>query len=120
MTRGVRHVDKIQLTDSEELVKMGAVAGALVGLGAAGEEGAGVGTVAGAAAMADGTLYDDAGIWYIVDAIPEGMAAAIAVIEHRWAIPLRDAVKRAGGVALADEWIHPLDLVAACIDAAEE
>jgi uncharacterized membrane protein len=113
-------VDKIELTDSEELVKMGAVAGALVGFGAAGEEGAEVGAVAGASAMADGTLYDDAQIWYIVDAIPEGMAAAIAVIEHRWAIPLRDAVRRAGGVALADEWIHPLDLIAAGIEAAEE
>ncbi|HSP90662.1 MAG TPA: hypothetical protein VLN08_07145 [Vicinamibacterales bacterium] len=113
-------VDKIELTDSEELVKMGAVAGALIGFGAAGEEGAEVGAVAGAAAMADGTLYDDAQIWYIADAIPEGTAAAIAVIEHRWAIPLRDAVRRAGGVALADEWIHPLDLIAAGIEAAEE
>jgi hypothetical protein len=46
------------------------------------------------------------------DVIPAGSIAAIALIEHRWAIPLRDAVGRAGGVALADEWIHPEDLVA--------
>jgi hypothetical protein len=48
----------------------------------------------------------------VADVIPDGSIAAIALIEHRWAIPLRDAVVRAGGVALADEWIHPEDLVA--------
>jgi hypothetical protein len=48
----------------------------------------------------------------VADAIPAGSIAAIALIEHRWAIPLRDAVGRAGGVALADEWVHPEDLVA--------
>jgi hypothetical protein len=46
------------------------------------------------------------------------MSAAIAVIEHRWAIPLRDAVIASGGVALADEWLHPQDLVAVGIAAA--
>ena len=40
------------------------------------------------------------------------MSAAIAVLEHRWAIPLRDAIPAAGGTALADEWLHPQDLVA--------
>jgi hypothetical protein len=34
------------------------------------------------------------------------------LIEHRWAIPLRNKLVEAGGVALADEWIHPADLVA--------
>ena len=28
----------------------------------------------------------------------------------RWAVPLRDAIVRAGGKALADEWLHPSDL----------
>jgi hypothetical protein len=50
--------------------------------------------------------------WYIPDAIPEGSSAAIALIEHRWAIPLRDAILRAGGQAVADAWLHPRDLVA--------
>jgi len=112
-------VDKIEISDDDELMKLGAVAGALVGFGAAGEEGAEVGALAGAAAMADGTLYDEQEAWFIADAIPEGTAAAIAVIEHSWAIPLRDAVRRAGGIALADEWIHPLDLIAAGVEAAE-
>jgi uncharacterized membrane protein len=105
-------VDKIEISDEDELMKLGAVAGALIGLGAAGEEGAEVGALAGAAAMADGTMYDDEQVWYIADTIPEGMTAAIAVLEHRWAIPLRDAIMESGGVALADTWIHPADLLA--------
>ena len=58
-------------------------------------------------------MIDDAEVWTLEEAIPPGSAAAIALIEHRWAIPFRDAVVRAGGVALADEWIHAADLVAA-------
>jgi len=112
-------VDKLEISDDDELMQMGAVAGALVGFGAAGEEGAEVGALVGAAAMADGTLYDEQQIWYIADTIPEGTVAAIALIEHSWAIPLRDAVRRAGGMALADEWTHPMDLIAAGIEAAE-
>ena len=112
-------VDKIEITDSDELMKLGAFAGALIGFGAAGEEGAELGAVAGAEAMAEeGSMFDDAEVWYIADAIPAGMSAAIAVLEHRWAVPLREAITRSGGVALADEWIHPEDLIAAGIEAA--
>ena len=46
------------------------------------------------------------------DTIPNGTSAAIVLFEHRWAIPLRDAIVRANGVALADNWIHATDLVA--------
>jgi hypothetical protein len=112
-------IDKIELADEAELMQLGAVAGALVGFGAAGEEGAEAGAQAGAAALAGGELYDESQVWYIADAIPAGMAATIAVLEHRWAIPLRDAIWRAGGIALADEWIHPQDLIAAGMEAAE-
>lgn len=112
-------IDKLELTDDEELLKLGAVAGALVGLGAAGDEGAEAGALIGAEAMAEGELYDESQVWYIADNIPEGMSAAIAVLEHTWAIPLRNAIWRAGGMALADEWIHPQDLIAAGIEVAE-
>jgi len=112
-------VDKLEIGDDDELTKLGGVAGALVGYGAAGEEGAEAGAVIGAEAMAEGPLYDDAQVWCIADAIPDGMATAIAVLEHRWAIPLRNAIWKSGGVALADEWIHPQDLIAAGIEAAE-
>jgi len=113
-------VAKVEIGDVEELTELGAVAGALVGFGAAGEEGAEVGAMAGAEAMSSGTMYDDKDVWYIADAIPAGSSAAIVVFEHRWAIPLRDAIVRSGGVALADEWIHPADLIAIGIEAAAE
>jgi uncharacterized membrane protein len=111
-------IAKVELSDAEELTELGAVAGALIGFGAAGEEGAEVGAVAGAVAASDGTMYDEADVWYIADSIPPGMSAAIAVLEHRWAIPLRAAIERSGGVALADEWIHPEDLIALGVEAA--
>jgi uncharacterized membrane protein len=97
----------------DEAMEVGAIAGALVGLGAAGEEGAESGARAGAAAGEDGHLLEDTQVWYAADAIPNGTAAGIALIEHRWAIPLRDAIVRAHGIPLIDEWIHVTDLIAA-------
>ena len=86
-------IDKVEIADDSELAKLGALAGALIGFGAAGEEGAEVGAEAGAELGDEGTLFDDEEVWYIADAIPEGMTAAIAVLEHRWAIPLRNAIR---------------------------
>ena len=57
-----------------------------------------------------GGLLGDA-VWSVADVVPPGSMAAVVLLEHRWAIPLRDAVRRAGGAALADAWIHPEDLV---------
>jgi uncharacterized membrane protein len=98
---------------AEETAEFGALLGALIGLGAAGEEGAVAGAEIGAeAAAANGSLLDAEDAWYLADAIPPGTAAAIALIEHRWAIPLRDAIEGAGGHSLVDSWVHPEDLVA--------
>ena len=47
-------------------------------------------------------------------------AAALVLIEHHWAVPLRDAVMRAGGFRISDGFISPLDLVALGLVAAEE
>ena len=106
-------IERVEITDSDELTEMGAFAGALIGLGAAGEEGVVEGAIVGAEAAAErGSAFDDQEVWYIAEAIPEGMIAAVAVLEHRWAIPLRDAITDAGGVALVDRWIHPQDLLA--------
>ena len=99
--------------DAEEAQEFGAIVGALVGFGADEEEGAEFGAIAGAAELEDGHLFDDAAVWYLGDAIPEGTAAAVALLEHRWAIPLRDKIAQAGGITLSDAWIHPADLVAA-------
>jgi uncharacterized membrane protein len=104
-------VEMSDLTDDER-TSFGAIAGALVGLGMEGdEEGLEAGALAGAEAAQEGFLGEEA-VWSVADAIPPGSTAAVALLEHRWAIPLRDAIRRAGGVPLADSWIHPEDLVA--------
>ena len=106
----------LSLPDAEEL---GATVGALLGLGFAGEAGAEAGAIIGADAGADGHLIDDDEVWDVADSIEPGSAAAIALIEHLWAAPLRDAITRAGGVPVSDAWIHPLDLVEIGLDARE-
>jgi uncharacterized membrane protein len=113
-------IASVELSDlsQEESMEFGALAGALIGLGAAGEQGAEAGAVAGAVAMEDGQAFSEQDVWFVADAIPPGTSAGIALIEHRWAVPLREAIERAGGVPLADEWIHPEDLVAAGAEAA--
>jgi uncharacterized membrane protein len=47
-------------------------------------------------------------------------AAALILLEHHWAVPLRDAIVRAGGFRLSDGFISPLDLVAIGLVSAEE
>jgi uncharacterized membrane protein len=116
------NITVLQTSDlgQDEATEFGAIVGALIGLGMDGEEGAEAGAVAGAEAMEDGHVFSDDDIWYAADVIPNGTAAAVALIEHRWAIPLRNAIARAGGMALADEWIHAKDLVAVGLLSAAE
>ena len=97
----------LSIDESEEL---GATVGALIGLGLDGDAGLEAGAIVGAEAGADGHLIGEDQLWNVADSIPNGSAAAIALVEHLWAAPLRDAIARAGGVA-SGEWIHPLDLV---------
>jgi len=90
----------------EESAQFGAILGSLVGLDGD-EQGGGTGEGSGEVM---GFLGDERS-WSVPDVIPAGTMAVVALLEHRWAIPLRDAVRRADGVALADAWIHPEDLV---------
>ena len=117
--RGV--VETIQTSDlsTEEAEEFGAIVGALIGAGM-GDDNVEAGMVAGAAEGADGHMLDEADVWFLADAIPEGTSAAVALLEHRWAIPLRDKIIAADGVVLADEWVHPADLVAIGLHAAEK
>jgi hypothetical protein len=55
---------------------------------------------------------DSAELWDVADSIPPDPATAIALIEHRWAIGLRDAIQRAGGAAIADARVSSDDLAA--------
>ena len=79
----------------------GAVVASLIGLGAPRAE------------AEAGHLPAEEEFWSLDEAIPNDSAAAIALVEHRWAIGTRDAIRAAGGVAVADAWIHPADLAAA-------
>ncbi len=54
--------------------------------------------------------------WNVADAIPDGAVAAVALLEHRWAVPLNAAITRAGGTTLADAWVHEDDLAVAGVD----
>jgi uncharacterized membrane protein len=116
----IEAIEHSDLAD-DEAEAFGALTGALVGMGAAGMEGAEAGAAQGAAAVDErGSVMDPDNVWYVADAIPPGTSAGIALLEHRWAIPLRDAIERAGGDALVDTWIHPQDLVAAGAEAARQ
>jgi uncharacterized membrane protein len=95
----------------EEAEGLGATVGALLGLGADGEAGMEAGAIAGMEAGSDGHLIDESEVWDVAGSIEPGSAAAIALIEHVWALPLRAAIAKAGGIAVSDEWVHPLDLV---------
>ncbi|MEV6903251.1 hypothetical protein [Amycolatopsis sp. NPDC051372] len=105
----------------EEAVELGSKVGALIGLGIEGEEGMEAGAVAGAEAAADGVeVFSDEDAWDVLEEIPDGSAAALVLLEHRWAIPLRDAIAEAGGFRISDGFISPLDLVAIGLVTAEE
>jgi len=97
--------------DADEALAFGAAVGALIGFGAAGEEGMELGAVWGLRELADGHVFDDEDKWRVADAIAAGEGALIALVEHRWAIPVREAVRRAGGTGVAARWISDSDLI---------
>jgi uncharacterized membrane protein len=96
-----------------ESAQLGGLVGALFGLGSHGEEGAsGDGAAGDEVAAHNGSLRDAADTWFLADTIPVGGAAMIALVEHRWAVPLRDAIQAAGDHDCVDRWLHPDDLLA--------
>jgi len=93
-------VTRLQTSDlsAEESAELGALASALIGLDDESDS----------AAAELSELHED--VWFVGDAIPPSTSAAVAILEHRWAIPLRESIERAGGKPLADAWLHPADL----------
>ena len=55
-----------------------------------------------------------------LEEIPHDSAAAVVLLEHHWAVPLRDAIARAGGHPISDGFISPLDLVEIGLVSGEE
>jgi uncharacterized membrane protein len=109
---GEIEVEHLSNLTRAEAVEFGSKIGALIGLGIEGETGAEMGAAAGAEATADGVhAFSDKDAWDVVEDIPNDTAAALILLEHHWAVPLRDAIMRAGGYRLADGFINPFDLI---------
>ena len=118
---GELEVEHLSNLTEQEAIELGSKVGALVGLGIEGEEGFEAGAQAGAEAAADGVqVFSDEEAWDVLEEIPNDSAAALLLIEHHWAVPLRDAVARAGGFRISDGFISPLDLVEIGLVSAEE
>ena len=97
--------------DWEEATSFGSYIGALAGYAAAGAEGVERGAIAGAAELADGHLFDEDDTFRVTQALQNNTTAALVLVEHRWARPLLDAVDRAGGIELSNDWIRPEELL---------
>lgn len=111
------------LTTDEE-IELGAKIGALVGIGAFGDDQEAVEEMAleGAeTAAAKGVgMFSVEDAWNVVDDLPADTAALLLMIEHHWAVPLRDAVARANGFRVSDGFVSPFDLVAIGLMTAED
>jgi uncharacterized membrane protein len=108
---GIEHLSNLT---KDEAIELGTKIGALIGLGIEGEEGMEAGAEAGAEAVAEGNgvhVFTDEEAWDVLEDIPNDSAAALILLEHHWAVPLRDAIARAGGFRLSDGFISPLDLI---------
>ena len=95
----------------EEAVSFGSYVGALAGYAAAGPAGIEQGSMAGAAELADGHLFDEDNVFRVTQALPNDMSAVLVLIEHLWAKPMLDAVDRAGGIELTNDWLRPEEIV---------
>jgi uncharacterized membrane protein len=105
----------------DEAIELGSKVAALIGLGIEGEEGMEKGAEIGAEAAADGIhAFSDEEAWDVLEDIPNDSAAALLLIEHHWAVPLRNAIARAGGFRIADGFISPLDLIEIGLVSSEE
>ena len=119
---GELEVEHLSNLTHEEAIELGTKIGALIGLGIAGEEGMEAGAEAGAEEAAEEgiNVFGDVDEWDVLEDIPNDSAAALILLEHHWAVPLRDAIARAGGFRISDGFISPLDLVGIGLMTAEE
>jgi uncharacterized membrane protein len=118
---GNLEVEHLSNLTEDEAIALGTKVGALIGLGIEGEEGFEAGAAAGAEAAAKGeSVLSVDEEWDVLSDIPNDSAAALLLLEHHWAVPLRDAIARAGGFRISDGFISPLDLVEIGLVSAEE
>jgi hypothetical protein len=106
--------------DDDQRAELRAAVGALVGLGVAGVEGAEAGAELGASVDADAPSAAELLAVGLLDDLPDGSSALVLAIEHLWAVPLRDAVRDAGGLVLAHRSLSAEDLIAFGMDLGDE
>jgi uncharacterized membrane protein len=105
---------QIRVTDfsKEEMALFGTLAGALFGYGAAGEEGAMLGAVLGEMAAESREIgLDSDDMDEIADRIPRGTSAAFILLEHLWAIGLKESLRNTHGAVIASGWLTPATLI---------
>ena len=119
---GNLEVEHLSNLTEQEAVELGSKIGALIGLGVEGEEGMEAGAAMGAEQAAAEGIHVFAGAeeWDVLEDIPSDSAAALILLEHHWAVPLRDAIARACGFRISDGFISPLDLVEIGLMSAQE
>ncbi|HWL50729.1 MAG TPA: hypothetical protein VNT92_12695 [Acidimicrobiia bacterium] len=113
VTRDGDEIDVLSVSglDDEQRAELRAAVGALVGLGVAGEEGAIAGAQAGASVDVDALTLAESIASDLIDELPDGSSALVLAFEHLWAVPLREAVRDAGGVVLAHRALSAEDLI---------
>ena len=106
--------------DDDQRAELRAAVGALVGLGIAGDEGAAAGAELGASVDTGAPSAAELVAARLLDELPDGSSALVLAIEHLWAVPLRDAVRDAGGVVIAHRSLSAEDLIAIGMALGEE
>jgi uncharacterized membrane protein len=97
--------------DWNEATAFGSYVGAIAGFAEGGVEGMEIGSMLGAAELADGHVFDEDDVFRVTQALRNNMTAALVLVQHTWAGPLMEAVARADGVELINEWVQPENVI---------
>ena len=92
------------------MLEFGAKIGSLIASGIAADARV-EGALAGLNVASTGHIFDEKEAQRLAADIPPGFAAAVVILEHRWAIPLHDAIARADGAIVSREWLTSNRLV---------
>ncbi len=113
----IREEDEIAVVsvsdlDDEQRAELREAVGALVGLGLGGIDGAAAGVELADEIDADAPTAAEVLALELLEDLPAGSSALVLAIEHLWAVPLRDAVRDAGGIVIGHPSLSVEDLIA--------
>jgi hypothetical protein len=109
---GAVDAKNIDALTKEESVEFGKVIGKLLGLTEAQTADMSSELIEKTMAAASHSVgLDYPGIRKMVENLPPGKAFGVLMFEHTWAIPLRDAIRRAGGIPIAQGFLTSNALV---------